>query len=216
MNKLENKIRKLKEDFENKSLRFQSNKNVIELIPVKISQENIKLISKWRKENWRGFLTKFKVTEMGTGLWLENIWKDTDRILFLIVINKKKIGHIGIYKYNKKSKSVSIDSVLKGIKVSEKKIMEKVLDILFNWIFRELKLTKIQLEVFSDNFKAINLYERAGMLTICSVPLKKVELLDGWVWEKTKLKKNKIGERYLNQMEIKKNDFLELANRIKK
>ena len=105
MNKLENKIRKLKEDFENKPLRFQSNKNVIELIPAKISQENIKLISKWRKENWRGFLTKFKVTEMGTGSWLENIWKDSDRILFLIVVNKKKIGHIGIYKYNKKGQT---------------------------------------------------------------------------------------------------------------
>jgi len=205
-----------KKIYELKNNHSSVKKKTIELIPAEISKENIKLISKWRKENWEGFLTKFTVTETCTKLWLENIWKDSERILFIILENKKKIGHIGIYNYDKKCKSVDIDSVLKGIKNSRKDSMKKVLGILFDWVFGELNLKQIQLEVFSDNFKAINLYERAGMITKCSIPIKKVKMKNGWAWKKTKLTQSKIGERYLNQMEITKNDYLEHRKRVEK
>jgi len=153
------------------------------------------------------FLTKFKATESNTKLWLENISNDSKRILFSICMNDKIIGHIGIYKYNRKYQSVNIDSVLKGIKISEKNIMKKVLESLFSWIFEKLNLKLVQLEVFSDNFKAINLYERVGMLTKSSTPIKKIKTKEGWVWSKVKLTQNKVGERYLNLMEITKKDY---------
>lgn len=207
MDKIEKEIKKIKEGFEKKPFSIKAKRNSITLIPVKISQNNIKLITKWRKENWDGFLTKFNVTEKNTESWLEKISNDTGRILFLICVNNKNIGHIGIYKYNNKNQSVNIDSVLKGRKDIGKNLMKEVLKILFDWIFEEMKLKSVQLEVFGDNFKAINLYERAGMLTVNSVPIKKIKTKEGWVWKKTKVSQNKIGERYLNLMEITKNDY---------
>jgi RimJ/RimL family protein N-acetyltransferase len=213
MNRIEKEIKKIKDGYEDELFYFKSKKNLIQLIPVKISQDNIKLITKWRKENWDAFLTKFEVTENNTKLWLENICKDTERILFSIYVNNKNIGHIGIYKYNKKYQSVNIDSVLKGIQIPEKDLMKKVLDILFTWIFEKMNLKLVQLEVFTDNFKAINLYERAGMVTKNSVPIKKIKTEDGWIWRKTKLTKNKTGERYLNLMEITKNDYFEIIQK---
>ncbi|MBC8502036.1 MAG: GNAT family N-acetyltransferase [Nitrosopumilus sp.] len=213
MNRIEKEIKKIKDGYEDEVFHFKFKKNLIQLTPVKISQDNIKLITKWRERYWDAFLTKFEVTESNTKLWLENICKDTDRILFSIYVNNKNIGHIGIYKYNKKYQSVNIDSVLKGIQIPEKDLMKKVLDILFMWIFEKMNLKLVQLEVFSDNFKAINLYERAGMITKNSVPIKKIKTKDGWVWRKTKLTKNKIGERYLNLMEITKKDYFEIIQK---
>jgi RimJ/RimL family protein N-acetyltransferase len=209
LDKFEKEISKIKNGYKDKLFCFKLNKNLIQLISVDISQNNIKLITKWRKENQDVFLTKFNVTENNTKSWLENIFNDTGRILFLIYKNNKSIGHIGIYKYNKKYQSVDMDSVLKGVNISEKDLMEKILCILFRWIFEKMKLELIQLEVFSDNFKAINLYERTGMLTINSTPIKKIKTKDGWVWEKKNQSQKKVGERHLNLMEITKKGYFE-------
>ena len=202
-----NEIKKIKKNPDKIPLTTDLNRKSIFLISAKSSKENVKLITKWRRQNWQGFLTKFKVTEQGTKKWLENISQNPSRILFFINYNNKKIGHIGFHRYDKKNKKVDIDSVLKAVRVNSPKIMENVLHVLFNWGFNDLKLSKIQLRVFSDNYKAINLYERSGMITIKSTPIKKIITNDGWIWKEVKFTKNKIAQRYMNTMEINKKSF---------
>jgi len=202
-----NEIKKIKKNPDKIPLTIDLNRKSIFLIPAISSKENVKLITKWRKQNWQGFLTKFKVTEQGTKKWLENISRNPSRILFLIIYNNKKLGHIGFHKYDKKNKKVDIDSVLRAVRVNNPKIMENVLYALFYWGFNDLKLSKIQLRVFSDNHKAINLYERSGMLTIKSTPIKRIITTDGWIWKEVKFTKNKIAQRYLDIMEINKKSF---------
>jgi len=202
-----NEIKKIKKNPDKIPLTIDLNRKPIFLIPAISSKENVKLITKWRKQNWQGFLTKFKVTEQGTKKWLENISRNPSRILFLIIYNNNKVGHIGFHRYDKKNKKADIDSVLKAVRGNNPKIMENVLYALFCWGFNDLKLSKIQLRVFSDNHKAINLYERSGMVTIKSTPIKKIITTDGWMWKEVKFTKNKIAQRYQNTMEINKKSF---------
>ena len=58
------------------------------------SDDTIELLSKWRNKYWDGFDTKFKVTNDGTKKWIKSIQEKDDRILFLIIFDNKKIGHV--------------------------------------------------------------------------------------------------------------------------
>ena len=207
LNRYHNQIKLIKNKPNKKSLFIDFHGKLIILKAVDSTNENVKIITKWRRKNWQHFLTKFNVTEQGTRKWIDDIINDSGRILFFIIYNNTKIGHVGIHKYNKKNNSADIDSVLKAARISQKGLMDEVFKTMFKWMFESLGLSKIQLRVFSDNFKAINLYERVGMLTINSIPIKRKITSDGWEWGKTNLTKENFSERYLNIMEIKKDEF---------
>jgi RimJ/RimL family protein N-acetyltransferase len=167
------------------------------------SEENIKLLTEWRNKFWDAFPEKFMATFSGTMKWLEKqVYEKDDRILFLIILNGEKIGHIGTYRYNFKENSAEIDNVVRAIRKNHPGLMEKVTKFLINWMLQELQLTKIQLKVFSDNFKAINLYERCGMKTIGVIPLKKELTEQGWKWTETELQEGEYADRYFSVMEI--------------
>ena len=202
MSQYHNELKKRKKNPDKYPISIDFHGKTISLRPITNSKYNVKVLSKWRKQNWYGFLTKFRVTEQGTKRWINNIIEDPERILFLIILGNKKIGHIGIHKYDKKNKTADIDSVLRAVKGGHHGFMEAVLKAMFEWMFNELKLSKVRLVVFSDNYKAINLYERSGMLTVNSLPLRRIVNSDGWKWEKTKLQKDEFAERYQNIMEI--------------
>ena len=85
---------------------------ILKLIPAKVNDENIRLISIWREQNSEGFLTKFNVTQKGTKEWLKNIWCDPKRILLMIIFDGEKIGHVGIHRYYEKNEKAEIDSVI--------------------------------------------------------------------------------------------------------
>lgn len=154
------------------------------------------------------FGSKFEPNKKRTEKWLkEQIIENKNRILFLILYNNKKIGHIGLCNFNKSKNSGEIDNVLRGSKIGSHNIMEIALGCIFQLGFEHFKLSKIWLKVFSDNYKAINLYERVGLLTINSIPIKRFFVKDGWNWRETKLRKNVIPERFFNIMEISKQDF---------
>jgi len=178
------------------------------LSPVDTSQESVYLLTKWRKKYGNYFATKFEPTEERTRKWIkEQVIKNRDKILFLIILNKQKIGNIGFFNYNKNNNSAEIDNVLRGERKEYAGLMENVLYSMFNIGFKELKLSKITLKVFSDNNKAINLYERCGMLEVKQIPLKKIITNDGWRWEESLLKKHENSHRFFSFMEITKTKY---------
>lgn len=167
------------------------------------SEETISLLTEWRNKFWDSFASKFEATKDRTRSWIQSqIMQNPNRILFLIHIADQKIGHIGIFLYDESQKIVEIDNVLRGIRDGNPRLMEKVTKYIIRWIFDDLLLEKIRLRVFSDNYKAINLYERCHMLTVGSIPLKRIFTNDGWKWEPTTIKENQYAERYHNIMEI--------------
>ncbi len=99
-------------------------------------------------------------------------------------------------------------SVVKGENILFPRLMEIVSKGLLDYSFEKLDILKIKIRVFSDNFKAINLYERCGLLTINSVPMRRVFTEEGWTWKECSIEynNNHYAERYMNIMEIYRNN----------
>ena len=199
---------KIKELKNNSSVNFTKitiDNNDIILRVVTDSDKTIELLTNWRNKFWDAFPEKFYATKDETKKWLrEHVYDKSDRILFLIILNGKKIGHIGTYRYNSINNSAEIDNVLRSIRGNVPGLMEKVTKFMINWMFNDLDLSKVCLRVFSDNFKAINLYERCGMFTVGMIPLKQNFTNDGWQWQETTLNKDEYADRYFSIMETKK------------
>jgi len=199
------KIKELKNNATVNFTKISVDNNDVVLRVVDYSDETIELLTNWRNKFWDAFPVKFHATKDLTKKWLrEQVYDKSDRILFLIILNDIKIGHIGSYRYNSIDNSAQIDNVLRSIRGSVPGLMEKVTTFMINWMFNELHLSKVSLKVFSDNFKAINLYERCGMVTVGMIPLKKIFTIDGWQWQETILKDNECADRYFSIMEINK------------
>jgi len=211
MSQYQEKIKQIKEMESKDVISFQKDNKKISLRLVDDSDETVRLLLEWRMKYWDYFDTKFEGNYERTRKWIkEDIIKNPNRILFLIFSDNKKIGHIGIDHYDDSKNLAQIQNVLLGTKNGlPPNTMEDVLTSMFEWMFDELGLSKIQLNVFSDNFKAINLYEKCQMVTINSIPLKRNYTDDGWKWEELKeRKKEEYPERWFNLMEISKEFFL--------
>jgi len=160
----------------------------------------------WRMKYWDGFETKFKGTLKGTKKWItESILGNPKRILFLITYDGQKIGHVGLDGYDEMNNSIFFVDFMRGVRGFAPGLMSYIEKKFIHWIFTNLKILTIQLRVFSDNYKTINLHERCGFLTVNSIPLKRNFTKDGWNWSETKIDLgNKYAERYFSIMEKKK------------
>ena len=203
MNTYENKIITLK----NKHFDLTVINNTLSILSCDLSDETIHLLTNWRKMYSDFFTSKFNISENRTKQWLEKnyIFKN-DRILFLLILNGKKIGHIGIINYNKNNNSAEIDNVLRGNRENSTRIMETALTKILEIGFNDLQITKFTLKVFDDNTKAISLYTKCGFTLVDSVPLTKILTHDGWNWSYSK-KNNDFCEKYHDIMQITKEQF---------
>src|SRR5438445_1256562 len=165
-----NQIRRIK-DLGSTVMKIKIDGDSVILQPIDESEETIRLMTKWRNKYGDFFQTKFKATEDGTRKYIRNRLIGTpDRILFIIILKNQKVGHIGIYHYDKINNTVEVDNVLRAVRNDYPKLMEKIVRNLIKWLFDDLKLSKIVLRTFCDNYKAINLYERCNLLTVKSIP----------------------------------------------
>lgn len=135
----------------------------------------IKLLAKWRDKANVWFPTQFKVTLEGTKKWArEQLIDKKDRILFFLRVEREKepFGHIGLYRFDYGKRSCEIDNVIRGENSENSKGGTTTgLQILIDWTFKYLSIDNLYLKVFSDNAKAIKLYERLGFSEVNRVPL---------------------------------------------
>ena len=208
MKEFRTEIEEMKRNPDEKFLTTRVGDKKIILKLVDLSEDTIVSISKWRNENKNWFLSGINATKASTKKWIDDILKNPERLLYIIYLGNKKIGHIGIFHFDEENNTAEIDSVLKAVKNTHPELMQKVLHVMFDLMFNSLKLSEVQLRVFSDNQKAINLYERAGMKITKTVPLKKNITSYGWIWNELELTdENRIAERYLTTMKITKETY---------
>ena len=135
----------------------------------------IELLAKWRDKANAWFPTQFKVTLEGTKRWTqEQLINKKDRILFLFKIGDEKIpfAHAGLYRFDYEKHSCEIDNVIRGEESENTKgAMTAGLEALINWAFRYLGIKDLYLKVFSDNTRAIKLYERLEFSEVNRAPL---------------------------------------------
>ena len=116
----------------------------------------------WRNANPSLSAEPFTATEETTREWLDHfVIGRADRLLFYIVLpDGRRVGHIGFSSFDYDARCCEVDAVLRGEKDALPGIMTFALHALIRWGLAALRLTGIELRVFSDNGHAIAYYQR--------------------------------------------------------
>ncbi len=98
-----------------------------------------------------------------------------DRLLFWVVAQSgQRIGHVGLFRFNYDLAQVEIDNIVRGESAVLPGVMEASVQALLNWTFQQLEISDVFLRVFSDNPRAIRLYERCGFRETMRMPLQRI------------------------------------------
>lgn len=204
------KIKKIKERGSIDYIKIKYGKKNVVLRLVDDSDETVHLLTEWRKVNRNMFGTNFEMSEERTKKWIQkNLNENPEWILFLIYVDNKKYGNMGTDLYDKTTNSAVLDNIMKDLKQNYPGLMTMVEKTYLRWMFDELKLSKITGDLFSDNYKMMNLHYKCGWTISDVVPLKRVYTEDGWIWGKMELKsEEEYGERYFWHLEITKEKLM--------
>ena len=187
------------------------------LVPIDqklIENKNIiQSLVKWRNENMRFFLTRFKASEDRTYNWLKDIvLTSDDRILFVIFENEQKaVGNIGLC--NITEKSAEIDNVLKGEKTEKNGFMFFAQIALIKWAISNLKIDDIYLNVISDNDNAIRFYSKLGFIKTHIYKLNKVVLDNETRYEVDETSEPDNGEVGLVKMNLNNQEYEKICKK---
>jgi hypothetical protein len=202
-----NKIKKIKKSNSKSFIKFDYQKNQIELKLVDTSNETVLLITNWRKKYRMMFLTDFTITEQHTKEWIKNIICNDNRILFMIYLNGEKVGTIGTASYESEQNCAQLDNLMKNPTCSIPWLIPIVEIAYLKWMFEYFDLSMIKGILFLDNFPSLNLHLNCGFKIVKKIPVEKIILKSSSVWKEIK-NKNVKPKRYLNEINIVKKDLL--------
>lgn len=136
-------------------------------------------LTKWRNKAMPFFKTGFIATNERTLNWLVNtVIPSEQKILFLIYVEDKMIGHFGLC--NITEDSAELDNAIRGERGGHpdlfKYVEKKILDIAFS----KLGVNKIYGRLFSNNFLAMTLHKQFGFQENSRSPLKLLKSKDEW------------------------------------
>ncbi|HUW65468.1 MAG TPA: GNAT family N-acetyltransferase [Spirochaetia bacterium] len=173
------------------------------------SVDEIRMLMEWRQATQEWFPSQFNVTYDGTKNWLENqVVGEKERILFFLESHDGlPVGHVGLYRFDFKKKSCELDNIIRG----NSKLpgaMRIGCSALIDWAFDRLYVESIFLRVFSDNSRAIRLYNSLGFREILRVPLMKVQEGSVTRWLDVIGRPYQEVERYFVTMKLAKGDWI--------
>lgn len=146
------------------------------------NQELMQLIGRWRKENEMWFLSQFEVTVGRTIKWFkERLIDAPDRLLFIIKVGNNYIGHVGLFRFDFKTRTCEIDNIIRG-ESAYPGIMNGAIRSMMDWGKTTLELRGYSLTTFLHNKKAIRLYEKLGFKEVLRIPMIQIEGKDGLEW----------------------------------
>lgn len=143
----------------NHSLRDRYNR--VSLEPLKIYE--IEKMRKLRNENREWFISKEIITSTQQREWYNNYLKKENDFMFSVYYKNTDIwiGVVGLYDIlNREAEFGRI--MIDGKLVNEKGLGLEATICVCKIGFSKLDIDKIKLEVFSNNFSAINTYKKAG------------------------------------------------------
>jgi len=202
-------IRKIKEKGQIDFMEIRYLGKIIKLRLIDDSDDTVQLLTDWRNKTRHMFATNFELNHEKTKKWINtDVLENPDRIQFMIFVDDKKIGIIGS-DLNEAKTEVEFDNLMKDPDFNLPGLMTVVAKVYHRWNFDFLKIEKMYGQLFSDNFKILNLHMRCGWKMINVVPLKRVYAKDGWKWETMELKsENDYGERYMTVIELTKENLM--------
>lgn len=129
------------------------------------------LLSKWRKDHEFWYLATFPVSREGTRRWYrDKLLAVPDRILFLIMVAGDPVGHIGLFRLSEDGREIEIDNIVRG-EAAHPGIMKNAIQHMMAWARQTLGIKTFNLQVVSDNERALKLYAKLGFAEIDREPL---------------------------------------------
>jgi len=133
----------------------------IELKPLSIKDTDFLLEMRNDLEIADNFFSDPPVYDFGHNRWLSG--KSTDDLDFIIYYEGKKAGRISItkidFRHQKGEYGIVVQKDFRG-----KRIAYEASILLIDYVFQNLPINKITLEVYENNEKAIKLYEKLGFI----------------------------------------------------
>lgn len=138
--------------------------------------EIMELLSAWRKKHEFWFPAQFEVSTERTISWFDKrVTAAADRLLFMIKVGDKYVGHVGLFRFDFDGNSCEIDNIVRGEETLPG-IMGDAITRLMDWGRRELGLKTYSLQTTSDNARALKLYKSLGFEESKRIPLIYVEM----------------------------------------
>ncbi len=151
-------------------------KDKIKLLPIKIDDTGFILSLRNDLEVAKQFFSDPPVYESAHAKWLNQ--RDEKDLDFIIWYEEERSGRIYItnldYRHGKADYGIVLHSDYRG-----KNIAVCASRLLIEYVFKELPISKLSLQVFSDNDSAIRLYEKLGF---CREGVLKQEYLKGGIY----------------------------------
>ncbi len=166
--------------------------------------DSIQLLADWRHASQNSFPAIFPVSLEGTRRWLiKQVLETPDRLLFWVKSPEgQKIGHAGIFRIDFDERNLEIDNVVRGVSRVMRGAMYSSVQAILSWVFTTLEMRDVFLRVFSDNPKAIRLYEHCGFRETMRMPLKREQEGDVIRWIEVDGQFRKAVERYFVTMHL--------------
>jgi RimJ/RimL family protein N-acetyltransferase len=131
-----------------------------------IEPEDLILTRKWSNDpEIRDLVGEtLPVSKAGANEWLDKIYKDKDRVWFVIVLNDndRVIGEGGFLRIYHPWRSSDISIILGEKDAQGKEYGTEAMHLMLRYGFGTLNLHRISLGVFDFNKKAIRFYEKVG------------------------------------------------------
>lgn len=160
------------------------------------NQNLMEIIGRWRKENEIWFLSQFNVTTERTTKWFKmNLIEIQDRLLFIIEVENKYIGHVGLFRFDFEKNTCEIDNIVRGEPEYAGIMGDAVLNMM-DWGKKQLDINSYLLKVVSDNIRAIKFYNRLGFIEVLKIPLIQVMGNDGLEWVEAPIEYKNEANRY--------------------
>ena len=116
----------------------------------------------------------------------------------------QKIGHAGIYRIDFAERSLELDNVVRGVPRVMRGAMYSSVQAILSWAFTALEMQDVYLRVFSDNRRAIQLYEHCHFRETMRMPLRREQEGDVVRWLEVDGNYRQPVDRYFVTMHLSK------------
>lgn len=165
----------------------------------------MELLSNWRKKHEAWFMAQFPISIERTVTWFKNkVTGASDRVLFMVEIDGVYVGHVGLFRFNFANLTCEIDNIVRGEDNVMPGIMGDAIINLMNWGQATLGIKNYTLQTFSNNERALRLYNRLGFVEIKRIPLIYQTTAEGGEWIEALAGYSEPIIRYDVYMELKK------------
>jgi RimJ/RimL family protein N-acetyltransferase len=140
-------------------------------VPGCLDPNDIQLLTKWRNQYVKSFLTEFVATDTQTSQWLSGpVHGNLGKLLFMVETpDGKCVGHVGLGFIDWEKAYGEADAIVSGGN-SPPGLMKESLLALMRWSRDVLQLTTLAVRVRSDN-SAVEFYRKVGFQEYKRVPL---------------------------------------------